>query len=249
LDELTGPGPVYALLILYGLNAVDELDRTAFGILQPEIRDEFGLDLTTSLALIAVVAGALALQVLIAQYSDRHRRVPIASAEPRLGVLPLMTGLVSTVFRRGPGRLGHRKAVVDPTHNSLLADYYPRRTARACTVPPGGQRRRPARPPSSPASWPTGSVGGSVPAVFAVPSIILVVLGLKMRELIRGAGARGDGASAETVNTEESRRRSLRPADLLEDRPPADLVRPALPRRRSSASSPWPRSSTRRSSG
>ncbi|HEY8060598.1 MAG TPA: hypothetical protein VID94_17660, partial [Acidimicrobiales bacterium] len=55
LDELTGPGPVYALLILFGLNAVDELDRTAFGILLPEIRDEFGLDLTTILALIAVV--------------------------------------------------------------------------------------------------------------------------------------------------------------------------------------------------
>ena len=64
LDELTGPGPVYALLILFGLNAVDELDRTAFGILLPEIREEFGLDLTSILALIAVVAaGALALQI------------------------------------------------------------------------------------------------------------------------------------------------------------------------------------------
>ncbi len=34
------------LIILFGLNAVDELDRTAFGILLPDIQDDFGLDLT-----------------------------------------------------------------------------------------------------------------------------------------------------------------------------------------------------------
>ncbi len=39
LTDLSGDGPVYALLVLFGLNAVDELDRTAFAILVPEIRD------------------------------------------------------------------------------------------------------------------------------------------------------------------------------------------------------------------
>ena len=46
LHSVAGDGPLYALLILFGLNAVDELDRTAFGILAPEIREEFGLGST-----------------------------------------------------------------------------------------------------------------------------------------------------------------------------------------------------------
>ena len=86
LDELTGPGPVYALLILFGLNMVDELDRTAFGVLLPEIRDDFGLDLTGILTLIAVVAaGALVLQIPIAQYADRTSGCPSPSAAPWSG--------------------------------------------------------------------------------------------------------------------------------------------------------------------
>ena len=40
-DPVAAPA-LAALLILFGLNAVDELDRTAFAILLPEIRDEFG---------------------------------------------------------------------------------------------------------------------------------------------------------------------------------------------------------------
>ncbi len=209
LDELTGPGPVYALLILFGLNAVDELDRTAFGILLPEIRDEFGLDLTTILALIAVVsAGALALQVPIAQYSDRHRRVPVALGGAALwAFFSLMTGLVSTVFFLGVARAGSGigKAVVDPTHNSLLADYYP-------------PANRPGVYSFHRAANAVGQFLGPLIAgllaywfswrvpflVFAVPTIILVILGLKMREPIRGRWEReAMGASAETVNTEE----------------------------------------------
>ncbi|HEY5888990.1 MAG TPA: MFS transporter, partial [Acidimicrobiales bacterium] len=209
LDELTGPGPVYALLILFGLNAVDELDRTAFGILLPEIRDEFGLDLTSILALIAVVAaGALVLQIPIAQYSDRHRRVPVALGGAAVWALfSVMTGLVSTVFFLGVARAGSGigKAVVDPTHNSLLADYYPpvnrpgvysfHRAANAV-----GQFVGPLLAGLL-AYW----FNWRVPfLVFAVPSIVLVVLGLKMREPIRGRWEReAMGASAETVDTEE----------------------------------------------
>ncbi|HJP15795.1 MAG TPA: hypothetical protein QF762_02365, partial [Acidimicrobiales bacterium] len=36
-------GSLYGLLIIFGFNAVDELDRAAFDILAPEIRDEFNL--------------------------------------------------------------------------------------------------------------------------------------------------------------------------------------------------------------
>ena len=53
LRDVCGGEPAYPLVILFGLNAVDELDRTAFGILLPEIRDAFGLDLSTVLGLVA----------------------------------------------------------------------------------------------------------------------------------------------------------------------------------------------------
>ena len=35
MRQIAGEGSIYALLILFGLNAVDELDRTGFGILLP----------------------------------------------------------------------------------------------------------------------------------------------------------------------------------------------------------------------
>ena len=59
-------GSLYGLLIVFGFNAVDELDRAAFDILAPEIRDEFDLGFQGLLTIIAVVAAAsLALQVPI----------------------------------------------------------------------------------------------------------------------------------------------------------------------------------------
>ena len=64
LNEVCGGQSAYPLIVLFGLNAVDELDRTAFGILLPNIRDEFGINLTTALALVALSSiAALALQV------------------------------------------------------------------------------------------------------------------------------------------------------------------------------------------
>src|ERR671923_2523887 len=45
--RITHPAPLFPLVVLFGLNAVDELDRTAFAVLLPNIRDWFGLNLTT----------------------------------------------------------------------------------------------------------------------------------------------------------------------------------------------------------
>ena len=54
LREICGGEAIYPILVLFGLNAVDELDRAAFGILLPEIRDHFNLDLSTMLAIVAL---------------------------------------------------------------------------------------------------------------------------------------------------------------------------------------------------
>ncbi|HRE02247.1 MAG TPA: hypothetical protein PLV68_13170, partial [Ilumatobacteraceae bacterium] len=52
LTGVCGGESAYPLVILFGLNAVDELDRAAFGILLPEIREAFDLDLTGVLTLV-----------------------------------------------------------------------------------------------------------------------------------------------------------------------------------------------------
>jgi branched-chain amino acid transport system ATP-binding protein len=163
MRALAGDGPLYPLLILFGLNAVDELDRAAFGILAPEIRDEFGLGFQGLLTLIAVVAAAaLALQVPIAGMADRHPRVRLAM----MGALAwsicsfstgLATGIVFLGFVRSGSAIG--KAVNDPTHNSLLADWFPIGRPTPSAEPSAS---------SQPACSATASVG--VPRSSSLPS-------------------------------------------------------------------------------
>ncbi|MGA0879546.1 MAG: MFS transporter, partial [Ilumatobacteraceae bacterium] len=129
LRDICGGEAVFPLVVLFGLNAVDELDRAAFGILLPEIRDHFGLDLSTMLGLVALASvAALALQVPIAQWADRSRRIPLVVGGALVwaifsGLTGLATGLIVLTIARSGSSLG--KAVIDPTHNSLIADYYP----------------------------------------------------------------------------------------------------------------------------
>jgi ABC-type branched-subunit amino acid transport system ATPase component/MFS family permease len=210
LEGITGGGPVYPLLILFGLNAVDELDRTAFGILLPEIRDHFGLDNQGALTLVGLIAAvALVLQVPIAHYADRGPRVRIALlGAAAWSLFSLGTGVAWTVWvlvvmRSGSG-IG--KAVVDPTHNSLIADYYP-------------AEQRPKVYSFHRAANAIGAFVGPLLAgllafefgwrlpffVFAIPTIIVVILGLQVREPVRGEHERrAMGASEAAILTEEA---------------------------------------------
>ena len=119
----------YPLAILFGLNMADELDRSAYLILLPEIRDDFGLSNTAILAVVALAAAvALLLTVPIAHLADRSNRVRIALVGAALwAAFSLGTGLAVTgwmlVAMRSGAAIG--QGVVFPTHNSLLADYYP----------------------------------------------------------------------------------------------------------------------------
>ncbi len=209
LAEVTAGGPVYPLVILFGLNAVDELDRTAFGILVPEIRDEFDLGLQGVLTLIAVVlVAALLLQVPIAAMADRHSRTGIAVLGASLwAFFSVMTGLAGGIIMLAIVRTGSGvgRATVDPTHNSLLADYYPpairpriysvHRAANAvgaCLGPLAAGLL------ASAFSW-------RVPFIlFAFPTVVFIVLALRLKEPVRGAHERrAMGADEEVAATEE----------------------------------------------
>jgi len=209
LDGITGGGPIYPLLILFGLNAVDELDRTAFTVLLPEIREEFGLNLTGVLGIVAAVgAAALALQVPIAQLADRGSRSRLTLIGAGVwAVFSFVTGLAWVLWALAVARAGSGigKAVVDPTHNSLIADYYaPEHRNKVFAF------HRSANV--------LGQIVGPIVAgliayqfgwrwpfiIFAVPTAILVVVGLRMKEPIRGAHERrAMGATEEAIATEE----------------------------------------------
>ena len=128
IDGMLGGASLVPLAILFGLNAVDELDRAVFAVLIPEIKDHFDVSLgvvTTVIALAGFVA--LAGQVLVGFYGDRMSRVRFSIIGAAVwAVFTLMTGLAPglvllAVARAGSG-LG--KAVNDPMHSSLLSDYY-----------------------------------------------------------------------------------------------------------------------------
>ncbi len=210
LEEITGGGPVYPLVILFGLNAVDELDRTAFAILLPEIRDAFGLDLQGALSVIALVAGvALCLQVPIAHYADRAPRVRLAMIGATAWALfSFGTGISFSVWflvvmRSGSG-IG--KAVVDPTHNSLIADYYaPEHRSKVYSFHRAANAVGAFVGPLL-AGAIAYSFGWRAPFfVFAVPTLVVVFLGLRMKEPVRGNHERrAMQASEEAIATEEA---------------------------------------------
>ena len=209
MQQIVGDGAIYPILVLFALNAVDELDRTGFGILLPNIRDHFGMSDSGILALVALTTfGALLLQVPIAIAADRGNRVRLAiMGALAWGVFSFATGLATTVWMlvlvRSGGGIG--RAVNDPTHGSLLSDYY-------------SVDRRPAvfsfhRGANAVGSFIGPLFAGYLAAnwgwrapffVYAIPTVVIVFFALRLREPIRGAQERrAMGASQEAIDTEE----------------------------------------------
>jgi ABC-type branched-subunit amino acid transport system ATPase component/predicted MFS family arabinose efflux permease len=128
LDSL-GPSGVLPLVVLFGLNTVDEFDQVAFGALAPEIRNYFNLS-NASFILVVSLSGALSIlaSAPVGYLADRFNRVRIAQVAGLIwgfaalgtGFAPVLAVLIITRFVGGIGRL-----VNEPVHPSLLADYYP----------------------------------------------------------------------------------------------------------------------------
>src|SRR5690606_5229736 len=163
-----------------------------------------GILTVVSLSLIA----ALVLALPIGFYADRWRRVPIAGAGASIwGAFSVLTGLAPNLWVLGTARAGAGlgRAVNDPVHNSLLADYYdiparPRVYAVHRYANALGQFLGPAT-----AGLIAFAVGWRAPfIVFAVVTGVFVLLSLRLREPVRGHYERkAMGASAEVAETEE----------------------------------------------
>jgi len=131
LQRATG-GDSRPVLLLLGISFFEVVDRSAAGLLLPEMMASFGLSdaAGTGIVSLAAVFG-LALTLPIAYLADRRSRLRIM----------LLGGLAFTLFSIATGAVGLLaatpllflttrtgaaigQATVFPTHNSLLTDYY-----------------------------------------------------------------------------------------------------------------------------
>jgi MFS family permease len=190
-SAVTLGAPAFPLFVLFGLNAVDELDRSAFAVLLPDIRDHFELSNAGALRLVSLTTIAvLLIEVPLSFYCDRGNRVRIATVGAALwGFFSIGTGAAVSVGMLIAMRIGAGggRAVVTPTHSSLLSDYYePAARVKVFSV---------HRQANS-----VGQILGPLVAgvlalhfgfrapffVFAVPTLVFVLLALRLREPIRG---------------------------------------------------------------
>ena len=209
-SSITLGAPFFPLFVLFGLNAVDELDRAAFAVLLPDIRDHFDLSDASALAMVSVTTIAvLLIEVPLSFYCDRRNRVRIATTGAAIwAVFSFGTGLAVSVAMLMAMRIGAGggRAVVTPTHSSLLSDWYE----------PGARVKvfsahRQANSVGQILGPAIGGVlalyfGWRVPFfVFAVPTIVFVILSLRLREPVRGVHERrAAGADEATAQVEDA---------------------------------------------
>lgn len=218
-SAVTLGAPAFPLFVLFGLNAVDELDRSAFAVLLPDIRDHFGLTDSKALAIVAVTTVAvLLIEVPLSFHCDRRNRVRIATTGAAIWALfSVGTGLAVSVATLVAARIGAGggRAVVTPTHSSLLSDYY-EPAARVKVFSAHRQANS------------VGQILGPLVAgllalhfgwrtpffVFAVPTAVFVLLALRLREPVRGVHERraagADEEAAQREDTHESIRSTMR---------------------------------------
>ncbi len=209
IKNLGGGQPLYPVMVLFGLTAVDQLDKTAFRVLLPDIAKDLNLTIGDAITLVGLVgAAAIILSVPIGFIADRRRRVPIAIVGGVVwGAFSLLTGFSTATWMLFIARAGSQlgESANAPTHNSLLADYYPFEARngvfslqRAALAVGAGIGPLVAGPVAAEFGWRVPFI------VFAFPTAIMVLLALRLREPIRGHYERAAmGASEESIATEE----------------------------------------------
>jgi ABC-type branched-subunit amino acid transport system ATPase component/MFS family permease len=191
LAKLGGGVSLFPLGVLFGIELLDQATQSAFNVLTPNIRDAFHLTNAGILLIVAIAgAAALACTLPIAVLADRTNRVRIALVGALVGAafsigLGVAQGVVVATIMLVGVSMG--QAVIFPTHNSLLADYYP--------VPARPRVYSAHRSGISIGAIVGVLVGAGLAAVFswrapffffAVPIVVVVIIGLRLREPVRG---------------------------------------------------------------
>ena len=190
LQSATAGAAVGPLVVLFALNLVDELDRVAFSVLSPEIRDDLGLS-DSGIVAVASVAGVTALLAAlpIGVLADRVRRVRLAGVGAAAwGGFTVLTALSPVVWMLVLARMGASvgRIVNEPVHASLLSDYYP-----PATHPKVFALHRLANPVGLGSALLIGVLASFfdwrwVFAALCVPTFLLLPVLLRLREPLRG---------------------------------------------------------------
>jgi branched-chain amino acid transport system ATP-binding protein len=209
-DSITGGAALFPLIVLFGLNAVDQLDQSAFGVLLPNIRDDFHLNTEGILTVVSLsFVAALVLALPVGFWADRLHRVSIVILAGILwGTFSVLTGLAVSVVMLGIARAGSGlgRAFNDPVHNSLIPDYY--------DVPVRPKVYAVHRSGNAIGLFLGPILGGLIAyflgwrapfILFAIPTAVFVAMAFRLREPVRGHfERRAMGASEEAVATEEA---------------------------------------------
>jgi branched-chain amino acid transport system ATP-binding protein len=121
--------PLFPIVALFLLNAVDEFDSRTFEVLAPDIAKHFGVGIG-EFGLIAVI-GVLVVPLIavpISYIADRSRRVPLALAGAvAWGMFSIGTGLATSLSFLLVMRIGSSfgKVVNEGPHGALIAEFYP----------------------------------------------------------------------------------------------------------------------------
>jgi ABC-type branched-subunit amino acid transport system ATPase component len=212
LSEITGGVTTAPLLVLFGLNFVDELDQILFGIATPEIRDDLDLSDGGIILIAALVSVFVLFAVLPLTYvADRFNRVRLvffaALGWMSMSVLTGLSGWAGLVFLLVIARMGSGlgRTINDPVHASLLTDYYAPEV-----LPKVFQFHRSANPISRVTAVLIGAGAGflgwqAMFLVLAAPTVLLIGATLKLPNPRRGASSSAvadlvDGADGGSID-------------------------------------------------
>jgi ABC-type branched-subunit amino acid transport system ATPase component len=210
LGRLGSGYPLSPAFVLAALVIAEQLDQSAFTVLSPDIRDSFHLSNTGLGAVVVLLIPVVLLLALpIGYLADRRRRTALAGGGAALwGGFALLTGLAPSVGVLAGARCGAGigRSVIQPTHQSLLADYYPPQARMGVfslwrSAVPAGLIAGPLM-----AGALGSAFGWRVPfLVIALPTIGVAMLALRLPEPIRGAHERAaQGADEELRGVEEA---------------------------------------------
>jgi ABC-type branched-subunit amino acid transport system ATPase component len=191
LSELGGGVSLFPLGVLFAIELLDQATQSAFNVLIPNVRDAFHLTNAGILLIVAIAgAAALACTLPVAVLADRINRVRIALIGALIGAaFSIGLGVAQTIVWATIALVGVSmgQAVIFPTHNSLLADWYP--------VPARPRIYSAHRSGISIGAIAGVLIGAGLSAlwswrtpffVFAVPIVIVVLIGTRLREPPRG---------------------------------------------------------------
>jgi ABC-type branched-subunit amino acid transport system ATPase component/predicted MFS family arabinose efflux permease len=208
LRRLTYPAALFPLVVLFGLSAVDELDRAALAVILPNIRDWFGLSIFgVTLLTAATLPLGLLLELPVAYYADRVNRVRLAVIGAAVWTFfCALSGMALNIVLFAVARVGTAVGrVFNATHRSLLSDYYPSQTRARVFY---GYSLSPAI-----AQTLGPLIAGALTAafvwrtpffVFAIPCVLFIALALRLKEPTRGVNERLEaGATVETAQVED----------------------------------------------